>query len=168
MILLLHEKMDDMRSKKVLTILIVLVLVFIWGNSMLPGEISRAISDTVMDWMNRAAAALGLGEDLFTYMADQNGDGILDPTSHIIRKMAHVTEFAVLGALLWMRLESAGCKRAFTAFGLSVTAAGIDELIQRFFSRGSQLRDVAIDSDGAVLGIVLAVLIYTLHGRRKI
>ena len=153
--------------KKVLTILIILMLVFIWGNSMLPGEISGRISDTVMDWMNRAAAALGLGEDYFTIMVDQDDDGDLDPSSYIVRKIAHVTEFALLGALLWLRLESTGRKRAITALVVSAAAAGVDELIQLFFDRGSQFRDVVIDSGGAVLGISLAVLISELWKKRK-
>ena len=153
--------------KKVLTILIILMLVFIWGNSMLPGEISGRISDTVMDWMNRAAAALGLGEDYFTIMVDQDDDGDLDPSSYIVRKIAHVTEFALLGALLWLRLESTGRKRAITALVVSAAAAGVDELIQLFCDRGSQFRDVVIDSGGAVLGISLAVLISELKKKRK-
>ena len=153
--------------KKVLTILIILMLVFIWGNSMLPGEISGRISDTVMDWMNRAAATLGLGEDYFTIMVDQDDDGDLDPSSYIVRKIAHVTEFALLGALLWLRLESTGRKRAITALVVSAAAAGVDELIQLFFDRGSQFRDVVIDSGGAVLGISLAVLISALWKKRN-
>ncbi len=153
--------------KKVLTILMILLLVFIWGNSMLSRETSGRISDTVMGWMNRAAAALGLGEDYFTIMVDLDDDGELDPSSHIVRKIAHVTEFALLGALLWLRLESTGRKRVLTTFFLSAAAAGTDELIQFFFDRGSQIRDVAIDSGGAALGISLAVLISALRKKRK-
>ena len=153
--------------KRVLTILIILLLAFIWGNSTLSRETSGMISDTVMGWMNRAAEALGLGEDFFTVMVDLDDDGDLDASSHIVRKIAHVTEFALLGALLWLRLESTGWKRALTAFGLTVAAAGIDELIQLFFDRGSQLRDVLIDSGGAVLGISLAVLFAARRKKRK-
>ena len=153
--------------KKGLLILIILLLAFIWGNSTISRETSGMISDTVMGWMNKAAAALGLGEDFFTLMADVDDDGILDPTSYVVRKIAHVSEYALLGVLLWLRLESTGKKRALIAFGLSTAAAAMDELIQLFFDRGSQLRDVVIDSGGAVLGISLAVLVAELRGKQK-
>ena len=153
--------------KRVLTILIILLLAFIWGNSTLSRETSGMISDTVMGWMNRAAAALGLGDEFFTVMVDLDDDGDLDASSHIVRKIAHVTEFALLGALLWFRLEGAGWKRALTAFGLTAAAAGTDELIQLFFDRGSQLRDVFIDSGGAVLGISMAALFAARRKKRR-
>ena len=48
-------------KKRTNTILLILTLAFIWGNSMLSGEVSGAISDGVMSIMNAAAEKLGLG-----------------------------------------------------------------------------------------------------------
>ena len=154
-------------KKRTNTILLILTLAFIWGNSMLSGEVSGAISDGVMSIMNAAAEKLGLGEDFFTFMYDEDGDGVSDPTSHIVRKMAHVTEFAVLGALLYLRLENSGLGRAAEAFGLGAAAGAADELIQFFFDRGSQFRDVCLDAGGVLLGIGLAILILRRQSRKK-
>ncbi len=154
-------------KKRVLTVLLICMLVFIWGNSLLPGDLSGRISDGVMDIMNRAAAQLGLGEDWFTYMYDQDGDGVEEPTSHIVRKIAHVTEFLVFAVLVWLRLESQGVKRAATALLCGALTGGIDEMLQLFSHRGSLFSDVLIDSAGAAAGVLLAVTVDAVRRKRK-
>ena len=69
------------------TALLLCNLIFIWGNSLLPGEISGAISD----WVKAILETLfgSTGEDT--------------PGGFPIRKLAHFTEFACLGALLFWR-----------------------------------------------------------------
>jgi len=154
-------------KKKTLNVLLVCALIFIWGNSLMPRDISGWISDTVMEYMNRGAARAGLGEDTFTYMYDQDGDGEKEPTSHIVRKMAHVTEFAVFAALLWLRLESHGRRRALTALIGAAAVGGVDELLQLLVGRGSMLSDVLIDTAGAAGGIALTVLLTGIHRRQN-
>ena len=118
--------------------------------------------------MNAAAEKLGFGQDTFTYMMDEDGDGVAEqPTSHIIRKAAHVTEYAVFAALLFLRLESAGKKRFFTAWGLGTLTGAIDETLQIFSHRGSQVRDVLIDTAGALLGLCAAALILCIKSRKE-
>ena len=96
-----------MKRKRILTVLIVLALVFIWGNSLVSRELSGKISDDILFFLNAAAEKVGLGPDAFTYMTDEDGDGVAEqPTSHLIRKAAHVTEYAVFAALLFLRLGS--------------------------------------------------------------
>ena len=111
-----------------------------------------------MERMNAAAASVGLREDLFVTMHDQDGDGEEEPTSYGLRKAAHVTEYAVLAILVWMRLESPGRKRLLTAFALCAAAAALDETIQIFSHRGALFTDVLIDSAGAALGLALAAV----------
>lgn len=157
-----------MKRKRILSVLIVLALVFIWGNSLVSRELSGAISDTIMEKMNAAAEKLGFGADAFTYMSDEDGDGVAEqPTSHLIRKAAHVTEYAVFALLVFLRLESAGRKRFFTAWGLGALTGAIDETLQIFSHRGSQVRDVAIDAAGALLGVCIAALLVHWHNRRR-
>ena len=155
-----------MDRKTLITILLVLTLAFIWGNSLLPTEVSGAISDRVMEYMNAAAEALGLGSDFFTLMADQDGDGVAEPTSRLVRKMAHVTEFAALGALLWLRLAGAK-RRGPRAFALGFAAAAADETLQLFSHRGSQLRDVLLDSCGVALGLLIVCAAARLRQKRS-
>ena len=158
-----------MKHKRLLTVLIVLALVFIWGNSLVSRELSGKISDAILAVMNAAAEKLGFGADLFTYMSDEDGDGVAEqPTSFVIRKAAHVTEFAVFTALVFLRLESTGKKRFFTAWGLGTLTGAIDETLQIFSHRGSQVRDVLIDSAGALLGLgIVSLILYFISRKEK-
>ena len=148
--------------KRILTVLLICMLVFIWGNSLLSREVSGKISDTVMEIMNRCAARLGMADDTFTYMYDQDGDGVEEPTSHIVRKIAHVTEFLVFAALLFFRLESRGLRRGLTAFLCGAAVGGIDELLQNFSHRACLFTDVLYDSSGAAAGVLLAAAVAAL------
>jgi VanZ family protein len=70
----------------------------------------------------------------------------------ILRKGAHVTEYAILGLLLVRALG-----REAPAFLLGVAYAVTDEVHQHFVSgRHASPIDVAIDSAGVLLGIAVA------------
>jgi VanZ family protein len=69
----------------------------------------------------------------------------------VLRKGAHVTEYAILGLLL---LRAVG--RELPAFLIGVAYAITDEVHQHFVQgRHAAPVDVAIDSAGILLGIVL-------------
>ena len=143
-----------------LTLLLALTLAFIWGNSLLSRETSGMLSDTLMEKLNAAAAFLGLPEDLFTVMADTDDDGIEEESSYLIRKAAHVTEFAVLSALLWLRLGPESPRRGRLTLGLCAAVAAADETIQIFSRRGPSVIDVGIDCCGAALGWLLVSRVF--------
>ena len=69
----------------------------------------------------------------------------------LLRKLAHVTEYAILGALLLRALGAAA-----PAFALGVAYAVSDEIHQSFVEgrRGAPL-DVLIDGVGVALGILV-------------
>ena len=85
----------------------------------------------------------------------------------VVRKLAHVTEFAILG-ILWsfaLLRDAAGekhttwCLRCCAGFA-GIAAAAIDESIQKFVpGRSGEIKDVCIDGAGIVLGICLQWLI---------
>lgn len=130
------------RSKKRLRLcwtLIAALLTFIWGNSLMPGWISQAISD--------ALAGLLLGT--------KPVDGEMAAGSGILRKLAHFTEFAGLGmCLAW--LHGMLRKGKIRPFLWGVLAAAADETIQCFVpERGPGIKDVCIDSAGVLTGIIL-------------
>ena len=134
------------------TALIVLNLVFIWGNSLLPASISASISQWAKELLSQ-----------FFPPAPSGGEA-----GHwLLRKLAHFCEFCLLGTgLAWM----AGMLRKHPRFPL-LWAAGvacIDETIQRFVpGRGPSIRDVAIDTAGAALGIALLLCGHTLLKNQK-
>jgi VanZ family protein len=69
----------------------------------------------------------------------------------VLRKLAHTTEYAILGALL---VRATG--RVWPAFGLGVLYAASDEIHQTFVSgRHGTPVDVAIDAVGVAIGIAL-------------
>ena len=143
-----------MKNRKIqrCLMLIILNLAFIWGNSLLPGEVSGALSD----WLGRL---LGLG-----------GEGAPEGTG-LLRKIAHFTEFACLGFLL-ARLASLKGERGFhiaapAMLGGLLTAC-IDESIQMLTpARGPSLVDVWIDTSGVVIGIAALLGVYYFDSRRN-
>lgn len=69
----------------------------------------------------------------------------------ILRKCAHATEFAILGALL---LRALG--RELPAFAAGVAYAATDEVHQHFVGgRHGSPFDVAIDAFGVLVGVLL-------------
>jgi VanZ family protein len=90
-------------------------------------------------------------------------------TIHIlIRKLGHVTEYAILAVLLWRALR--GCKsfkaRIFMLFLLvwagCVIFAASDEFHQSFLpSRTPSARDVMIDICGASIGVTICWIFAT-------
>lgn len=141
--------------KKKLWICIVLLAVnvlFIWGNSLLPGTISGAISGWVRDLL--AAVLPG---------------GTAEPgTGHgLLRKMAHFTEFACLGGLLYW-LFTMLKKSPWLALPCGIAVAALDEIIQMFVpDRGPSVWDVGIDTSGVVLGMILLLVGYAIKRRKK-
>lgn len=131
--------------------LVAVNLAFIWGNSLLPGSVSGAFSDWVKELLSMLLPWMGSGG---------GGTGLL-------RKLAHFSEFALLGALLsWLAgmLE----KNRLLPLVWGFLAACADETIQRFVpDRGPSLRDVGIDTCGVAAGILLLWLGYTVCKKRK-
>ena len=127
--------------------LICLMLIFIWGNSMLPGEISQAFSDWVKALLEKLLLEEGLDDP-------QGGSGL-------IRKIAHFTEFTVLGVLLsWLF----GMLRKGKLWPIlwGAAAACADETIQFFVpGRSPGLKDVAIDTAGILTGLILLLIGHT-------
>ena len=79
-----------------------------------------------------------------------------------------MTEYAVFTVLVFLRLESTGKKRFFTAWGLGALTGAIDETLQIFSHRGSQVQDVLIDSAGALLGLgILSLILYFISRKEK-
>lgn len=136
-----------------------LLLAFIWGNSLLPGHISGAFSDWVRKILRQ------LLPFLFKNASDSAGGGLL-------RKIAHFTEFAALGACfcwLYAMLMTKQCRQILYAAASGVLAACVDETIQRFVpQRHGCLTDVGIDTAGVITGIVLFMIVYHINKKQHL
>ena len=77
-----------------------------------------------------------------------SGLGVWDT---VLRKGAHITEYAILGALLYRALE-----REALALAVGIAYAATDELHQHFVrGRHASAIDVAIDAVGLSLGMLV-------------
>ena len=129
------------RERILCTALLILNILFIWGNSMLPADASDAVSGGVMRWLGWIFGIFG-------------DFGIV-----LLRKLAHITEFACLGLLLcwFFRLQGqTGIHRVTLPLLCGILAACVDESIQIFSpGRSSSLIDVWIDTGGLCAGMIL-------------
>ena len=140
--------MDRKKYLYFCTALLICNVAFIWGNSLLPGSISGAISGWVNDLVNL----------LFPSEDDGSGSG-----HGLLRKLAHFTEFCTLGMLLVWQFRIRKAPRwmcyALPLLGGFLVAC-VDETIQRFVpDRGPSFLDVGVDTLGTTLGIVLITLV---------
>ena len=136
---------------RILTVLILLNLWLIWGNSLMTGTDSGAVSGGIL-------ARLG---QIFPGLLTEEGH-------HFLRKAAHFSEFCLLGVLCTcrQRLNEKETGLTFTGWGLFV--ACIDETIQTFVpDRGPSLIDVWIDTAGFAAGVLLVAVGYAIAQKRR-
>lgn len=122
------------------------LLCFIWGNSMLSGEISGEIS----------GGLLGRLIDTFPFLNWL--------PEYVLRKIGHFSEFGLLGFLLcWYFLLQGqkGIHRFSVPLLLAMLAANLDETIQTITpDRGPSVIDVWIDTAGASAGIAAMLVLF--------
>ena len=139
-----------MKKKTIYIVLFCLILCFIWGNSLLSREVSGAISHFVAD----------------IFGGDQ---GATEEGHHFVRKLAHFSEFAALGAVFLLLTGEYTSDRAKRAFSVAFVGAFVplcDETIQIFSGRGPALTDVWIDAAGYLAGSLAVVLLGLLCLKR--
>jgi len=143
------------RSRKAMTLCITLLCVniaVIWGSSLLPGEVSGAISGWVKDLLDQ----------LLNLPSDPSGTG-----HGLLRKLGHVSEFACLGACLGWLLSMLG-KTPWLGILCGFPVACLDETIQCFVpDRGPSITDVCIDTAGLTLGCILLCAGFAIYQKRK-
>ena len=88
-------------------------------------------------------------------------------TDHLVRKLAHFTEFAALGfQILLLRRNRTRMDTAHSVeYGFF--AAFLDESIQLLSARGAQIGDVWLDTAGVVFGVAATILLCRLVRIRK-
>ena len=95
---------------------------------------------------------------------------LLNEVQHVVRKLAHFTEYTALGLLMRLCLMSWFGRRrtGFAAWAGGTFYACTDELHQLMTDgRSGQWTDVLIDSSGVLTGVLLVSLGAALIRRRK-
>lgn len=127
-------------------------LLFIWGNSLMPGHISAAISRFV--------------GTVLSFLFPGDGAGALPTGEGILRKIAHVLEFCSLGFVLSALLHLLKKPFLFSLFP-GIFAGAVDECIQLLVpGRGPHIRDVGIDTLGVIAGIGIFTIALAVYRHR--
>ena len=130
---------------------------FIWSNSLQTAAESSETSQGILTMVMPLLGQTGIPEEFW---------------HTVIRKAAHMAEFALLGILwfagLYRQGGETGClvwKRLGLVLILCLVTAAVDEIIQLFVpGRSGELRDVCIDVSGAFLG---SGLFWAVFGRKR-
>ena len=140
----------------ILYIVLCLIVFFIWDNSLQNGGTSDGFSLIFAKWIAPIANKLGFYGNIWAL-------------NRIIRKLAHLTEFTILGGVLYVVLRRYIAHGTVAkTIGAGIVIASLDEFIQLFsLGRSSQLSDVLIDTVGIIIGISVVKLTYYIsHDKR--
>ena len=144
-------------------VLTVVWMVFIFLMSAQPAEESSEVSGGITEMI---VSILTPG---FENLPETEQQALVEAWHDPIRKLAHLTEYAVLGWLLTASLYLTNIPMkasALSAVGISLLYAISDEWHQSFVEeRGPGIGDVMIDLAGAVLGVAFLIVIYLVIRR---
>jgi VanZ family protein len=147
-----------------------------WLKSWLPLFVWMGLIFTASTDSGSAGHTSGFIEPLLRWLMPGLSHDSIDSIHFLIRKCAHITEYAVLGALTLRaiapyRSVSFAQKRwrlAGAALALAALYAASDEYHQSFVpSRGASVEDVLIDTCGACLGIGIVLLWRKRHDKKE-
>lgn len=144
-----------------------MIVIYIFSSK--PAEISGQSSLAVADYIYSTYENITRQEVVGIERID-----LLKTLDHIIRKGAHITEYAMLLlAIAWplwiSRPRLRGLKLALIAIGMTVLYAAIDEFHQTFVpGRSGEIRDILIDLIGACIGyfVFLIIVAYSKYSHR--
>ena len=158
------ETLQQTPIRMALTLLTVTVMALIFWFSTEDAERSDATSG-VFSRMVIAA----LYPEYESYPAERQQE-LYDEIQHAVRKTAHFTEYAVLGFLMRLCIESWVGKRRLISLVSWLTGtlyACTDEIHQLLTDgRSGQWTDVLIDSGGVLTGVLIVILLLILIRRR--
>ena len=143
------------KGKKIFHIAITIaIMVFIFIQSALSADLSMHESNVIVKWLS---SFLNVQPEMLSF---------------IVRKCAHFLEYLILGISMFVSVRDLSrwkrWKNAIPAFLICAAYAATDELHQMFVQgRSCEVRDILIDSLGALLGILFALLVSFLRSKKK-
>jgi VanZ family protein len=138
-----------------MAVLLLLTLAFIFSNSLLPVAQSQEKS-------------LGVMEIVKPVLEFFVGKGAV--TDHLVRKLAHFTEFLILGiilTLLCVQRRRPRLQNVLICLSFGLAAAVIDESLQMLTDRAPMLADVLLDFSGVFSGVLITLILYQLFSTCK-
>ena len=133
-------------KRKVIVVVAVLLLAFIWAHSIIPKQTStyesRYFTNAVL---NPLLSHFGL-------------DAV---DKDVVRKIAHVFEFLILSFFTSLYWDGMAVKNIY----IGLTVASLDESIQVVTGRGALITDIWIDLIGVGIGTVIGYIVCKLKGK---
>lgn len=148
-------------------LLVVAVMVMIYSFSAQTGEESGAMSGKLTTWV------LNLLVPDFANFSPEKQEAVRSTVGLIVRKLAHFSEYALLGFSLMLHIaqiqkKTAVCLPVLWAWGIGTLYAASDEFHQGFVAgRGPSIVDVTIDSAGVIAGVLFLAWILLRKTKKK-
>lgn len=144
-----------MKKKLPFIIAAILVTIFIFSNSMQDAASSTKQSDVIVDTLISTVESVGVTANR-------------SETEHLVRKCAHILEFAVQGLFITLCFDVPFKKRLYRVLPTGFLTACTDEFIQLFSNgRAAMIQDVFIDTAGCLAGFLAIWFIYVKRGVYK-
>lgn len=143
-------------KKTISFIVLILWMIVIFSFSSADANKSTGTSDKVITTMIEI-------KDKITNNETPNNEKeiIVKNSSFYIRKIAHITEYLILGFLMFNLLKQYSVTNIYYAIGLSILYSCTDEFHQLFINgRSGSIRDVLIDTIGILIGTYLYKLLF--------
>lgn len=152
--------------KKITGIFIILWMIIIFAFSAQPAvqssEISGGVAYRIAEWQNHFFRSNKSKAELYKQA---------ESMQLIIRKGAHMGEYALLAFFLCLHLNCYAISRrqqALLATGITAGYAATDEFHQLFVpGRAGRFSDVCIDTLGGILGLLFWLILFQLWYKRK-
>lgn len=139
--------------------LAIMVFIFIMSN-----QTSQESGDTSKSLIN---SFLSLFMDNFKMLSEADKDIVIQSFQFIVRKLAHFSVYAALGVCSYSAINTYNLvkmRKFWLSLGLCFVYSLTDEFHQIFVEgRAGRLYDVAIDSIGALAGILFVVLVIFIY-----
>ena len=148
-------------------LLVIAVMVIIYCFSAQTGVESGAMSGRITRWV------LNLVVPGFGDFSQEKQEAIRSAVSFVVRKLAHFSEYALLGFSLMLHIAQIEKKITVRlpwlwSWCVGTLYAASDEFHQGFVAgRGPSVRDVMIDSSGVIAGTLLLLWIIRRRTRKK-
>lgn len=141
--------------------LIMMAMIFIFSAD--NGDESSEKSDTIAEYV------WDIAENFHVTVSNNTKAEWNDTITFVIRKVAHMTEYAILSVLIFLgiRIDTGNKPKWYWVIGIGIFYAATDEIHQLFVpGRSGHLRDVCIDGVGVAIGFFIMNLI--CRGKRNI
>ncbi|MEG1732153.1 MAG: VanZ family protein [Longicatena sp.] len=148
-----------MKKKNIYLCLCVFWMIAIFWFSHQQADDSQGMSDGIIKMI----------DSLFHINIVESGGWVFDTFSFIVRKSAHMSEYALLAILFALFFKASGYEKYYViAFVCVILYASSDEIHQLFVrGRSGQIVDVVIDSIGGLLGLWGQQIYFWIVMKRK-